>query len=231
MDIDNLIIEVTRRCNMSCGHCLRGCQQNIDIEQRYITGVLENGVDQIGTVTFTGGEPSLNCRAIRHFINECQRLNISVSAFYIATNGKETTDEFMQTLLDLYLFCDEKDYCRVDISDDYYHDVEGQSDFAKESLMAFKFAGMKDRKEHDSMIFEGSFKDIANEDKHNKVSADNIYFEDGSIRGDFYLNAVGNIIHGCDWSYESQEKKENVFCRYDEVSEEAIQRCTEVFEE
>ena len=31
MHIDNLYFEVTRRCNMKCGHCLRGCAQKVDL--------------------------------------------------------------------------------------------------------------------------------------------------------------------------------------------------------
>ena len=27
-----------------------------------------------------------------------------------------------------------------------------------------------------------------------------------------YLNCKGNLINGCDWSYNSQEKKENILC-------------------
>ena len=29
--VESLVIEVTRRCNMRCEHCLRGDAQNLDI--------------------------------------------------------------------------------------------------------------------------------------------------------------------------------------------------------
>lgn len=60
-DIYHLAIEVTRRCNMECAHCLRGDAQAVDMTQeivdRFVDG-LEEGMS-IGDVTLTGGEPSL----------------------------------------------------------------------------------------------------------------------------------------------------------------------------
>jgi len=217
MDIENLIIEVTRKCNMSCGHCLRGCSQNIDINNQYITDVLEK-IESVSTVTFTGGEPVLNPSAIVHFLNECKRLNIEVGDFYIATNGKIVTDEFMKTLLDLYLFCNWKESCLIEISNDYYHDVEGQDSDVKEQLMAFRFAEIKGRREHESMLYEGSYKDVGS-DNGNYVKACEYDLEDDGIRGsEVYLNALGNLINGCDWSYESQEREDLIVCKSSEFS-------------
>ncbi len=216
MDISELIIEVTRKCNMACGHCLRGCSQNVDINNQYITDVLEK-IDNISSITFTGGEPMLNVPAITHFIKECKRLRITVGYFYIATNGKEMTDEFMKVILDLYLFCDWKESCCVEISNDYYHDVEGQDSEAKGKLMAFKFGGIRSRREHETMLYEGSFKDVGN-DNGNYTSADGYRFDNGNIVGLIYINALGNLIDGCDWSYESQEKEELIVCKSSEFS-------------
>ena len=67
-NISNLVVEVTRRCNMSCDHCLRGCGQNMDLQDKHIetlTSQLENGY--ISNITFSGGEPSLNVKAIESF--------------------------------------------------------------------------------------------------------------------------------------------------------------------
>ena len=61
--LDNIAIEVTRKCNMGCEHCLRGNAQNMDIDFGYIDSFL-NDVSSIGTITFSGGEPALNVEAI-----------------------------------------------------------------------------------------------------------------------------------------------------------------------
>lgn len=59
MKVCNLILEVTRRCNMNCAHCLRGDAQNMDADPALIPKIFD-GIDDIDTITFTGGEPALN---------------------------------------------------------------------------------------------------------------------------------------------------------------------------
>ena len=69
MHINNLMIEVTRRCNLKCDHCLRGDAQNKDISTEYIDALLDQ-VTSIGSVTFTGGEPFLATYIIDYFLNK-----------------------------------------------------------------------------------------------------------------------------------------------------------------
>lgn len=69
-DANNVVIEITRRCNMCCAHCLRGDAENVDIQEKYIDAFLDsfsNG-GYIGTIIFTGGEISLNIPAIRYIL-------------------------------------------------------------------------------------------------------------------------------------------------------------------
>lgn len=65
---NNVFIEVTRRCNMCCAHCLRGDAESIDIQEKYIDAFLDNFEKgaYISSLTFTGGEISLNIPAIRY---------------------------------------------------------------------------------------------------------------------------------------------------------------------
>ena len=69
MQVYSLILEVTRRCNMCCAHCLRGEAENIDMQKETIDKVLDL-VDKIECVTFSGGEPSLNLPLIQYFLIE-----------------------------------------------------------------------------------------------------------------------------------------------------------------
>ena len=68
MQVYSLILEVTRRCNMCCAHCLRGEAENIDMQKETIDKVLDL-VDKIEHVTFSGGEPSLNLPLIQYFFD------------------------------------------------------------------------------------------------------------------------------------------------------------------
>ena len=90
-----LIIEITRRCNMHCAHCLRGDAEDQDITFDVIDNALKH-FDQINTITFTGGEPSLNIPAIKYALTSCKRRNIPVNSFFIATNGLENVDELIK---------------------------------------------------------------------------------------------------------------------------------------
>ena len=58
LSIQELIIETTRKCNMACEHCLRGDVENVNIKSLYIRRLFSQ-IDNIDTLTITGGEPSL----------------------------------------------------------------------------------------------------------------------------------------------------------------------------
>ena len=88
--VSNVVIEITRRCNMCCAHCLRGDAENVDIQERYIDAFLdsfEKGAC-ISYIVFSGGEISLNIPAIRYILKAVKERNISVGSFYMVTNGK-----------------------------------------------------------------------------------------------------------------------------------------------
>lgn len=94
LEIYSLILEITRQCNMSCDHCLRGDAQNVDMESETIEHAL-NDIGNITTISFTGGEPSLNTELIKNTREYCKRKSIPVSQVFIATNGKQISREFM----------------------------------------------------------------------------------------------------------------------------------------
>jgi len=220
----DLIIEVTRKCNLVCDHCLRGAAQNKEISFIAMCEVVDQ-FEYINNVTFTGGEPSLNPSAIQHFLTLCRSRSIGVGSFYIATNAVTASGEFLEALLDLWLYCDDMEDLDnsmggVAISNDYFHETD--QDTIKR-LMAFRFTEMrytKDRQDfYDSsyLINEGFQFDNYNEGRENTPeSLDNLDFEEFKESGYFseitlYLNCDNQIILGCDWSYENQE--EHVLCK------------------
>jgi organic radical activating enzyme len=211
MELNNLIIEVTRKCNMSCDHCLRGDQQNIDIDLSYIEDLLKQ-VTHISSITFTGGEPSLNVPAINFTLSKAKEFGISIGFFYIATNAKKVTEDFIMSCLKLYAYCDEKDCCRVDISNDYYHLLEGSYD--SEILDCLSFVGRKYRDEGETfdknvlLLDEGNAK--INNIGHRVIEKNEIISEKDFNDAELYLNCFGNIIIGCNWSYINQDY--NIFC-------------------
>ena len=79
--VNYLAIEVTRRCNMKCNHCLRGDAQNLDISTAVLSGIAKH--IHPASVIFTGGEPSLNVPAIKRYLSlrsvmtRCRLLSMS----------------------------------------------------------------------------------------------------------------------------------------------------------
>lgn len=217
--IYNLIIELTRKCNMSCSHCLRGEQQNKTIQYKHIDCLLtqlERGY--ISNVTFTGGEPSLNVPAINYFLEKCKQLSVSIGSFYIATNGLEISENFVITCLKLYAYCDEKEMCSVVVSNDIFHANENSyNTILLDGLSFFSRKHEKesnDYNEYSYLLNEGRAKDNYNCGRLptvQKISSKED-FNDCNI----YLNCDGYIINGCDWSYANQSKHK--LCNVNELS-------------
>lgn len=136
ISVNSLVIEVTRRCNMHCDHCIRGDAQNCDISIESIKKIAET--IQPASVTFTGGEPSLNVKAIREYFVYAEKFGTMPSSFFVATNGLTNQEELAVELLKAYGKMDEKEYCELALSRDIFHD-----------------AYWDDSKSYDNTIFEG----------------------------------------------------------------------------
>jgi len=218
MTINTLVIEVTRRCNMACEHCMRGDAENKDIKYEHIDSLLSQ-CEGIGTVTFTGGEPSMNVPAIAYFLERAKALNISIDGFYIATNGMTISEEFVLTCLKLYSYSQCKEVCAIHVSNDVFHANEGN--YNTELLDGLSFFGRKfseERYDYDryrGLISEGRAKDNFGDTR--MVSITEIEKKDDLNDTAVVLNCNGQIINGCDWSYESQD--EYVLCDVDKFSE------------
>lgn len=91
---NDLAIELTRRCNMSCAHCLRGDAQDADIFLSAIDGLL-NQTEAIGMLTLTGGEPLLNLEAMQYITNGLTSRGIPIMMIQIITNGREYSEKFI----------------------------------------------------------------------------------------------------------------------------------------
>lgn len=118
---DSLVIEITRRCNMGCAHCMRGDAQNMDISEKVIDAALSK-VDSISSLTLTGGEPSLNIPAIRYITKRLKDLSIPLGSAYIVTNGKEVSNDFIFACLELFMLADEPEFNGLALSQDMFHE-------------------------------------------------------------------------------------------------------------
>lgn len=205
LSIDSLIIEVTRRCNASCEHCLRGNPQDLIIPYDYIVSIFSK-INCINTLAISGGEPSLVPEVIESIINALKVNNVDVEHFYIVTNGKEVTKEFLQSIFNFYLYCSDNEFSGLALSTDQWH--EGICSYEnKKQLQVFGFYCEHGPTCVKGLIAEGRG---VNWGSNRTTKPDSFEIEENDneykiSEGDIYLNCKGNLISGCDWSYESQD--------------------------
>lgn len=179
----------------------------------------------------TGGEPTLNLPIINYTIDKLKQSDISLNYFYIATNGRANNDiEFIKTCIELYNLADDKEFSRVDVSSDIQHLYYMDDTFTDSLLAALRFAYKRDEDvdyndERSGVITEGFGINFDNA-KPLEICDWRECPEDLNL----YLNCNGQLINGCDWSYESQEQKKDIqLCTIDNFSE-WLKEYSEVYE-
>jgi hypothetical protein len=194
---------------MTCRHCLRGEPEALDISNDTINKAL-NGVDHIGIITFTGGEPSLATERISYILKEVKKRKITVEDFYIITNGKKPSVKFMHALIEWYAYAQSNELSGLVISKDQYHFEEiGDVDKAEKLYKALAFYKPLERDEDIKFpIDEGRMtgQGTRSAPLNDLILGTN---DQGRIAqlGTIYVNVKGDVIPSCDMSYKSQEER------------------------
>lgn len=105
--INELCVEVTRKCNMKCSHCMRGYAQNINLDSEKIEYLFNNqelNIIAINRLIITGGEPTLNCQIIIDIINKIINKSIIVKSFIMVINGSNYNTKLIDALNMLYQY-------------------------------------------------------------------------------------------------------------------------------
>lgn len=200
----DIVIEVTRRCNMCCAHCMRGDAEKFDIQPEYIDKFFEH-VEQVGCITFTGGEPTLNLDAIEHTLKVVKDRGIPVNSFYIVTNGKEVSDRFLHLMIDWTIYCLSVDpYYMAEgsggiaLSQDMYHEsIPPINRIRLSTLSVFRPDEKKTDWSKKRPIRLGRARNLDAMEFHRfGISVENEFVE-----GDITLTATGDILPDCDYEY------------------------------
>jgi len=154
--------------------------------------------------------------------------DVDIGQFYIATNGKVVTRDFLDVLFKAYIYCDgiydDETIC-LEISSDIQHQEsadsisnEGIPEENIKKLLAFKFAGKRDEgtnyATHKGTIWGGRSKDFYSfNGREEKVSKIHVTLgQDFMVEDTLMLNCKGNLIPDCDLSYKSQDIEEVIIC-------------------
>lgn len=211
--LTDAIIEVTRRCNLRCEHCLRGDVQPLNLDPRLFNlfmDKLSEDVDQIYTLTLTGGEPFL----VPHIIRECIEIirghEIEVTQLFVSTNGKVIGMGVQDAVLEIGRYnieLDDGPYLGIKVSSDQFHEPLNRDEITWWSV--FSHVTLEKQKElfEKNIIPEGRGMDISRRKEPWPIwPIGKLYLEgDSAFEENLYLNAKGDVSFGCDYSYESQD--------------------------
>ena len=233
---ENLGFEVTRRCNLSCDHCLRGCAEDIDIQKGVIDTVLDS-VAKIEYLVFTGGEPALNVPMIQYILEQMKARDIPLGMFFIATNGIPNQMELARVCLDLMQYAEEPFESSIAISRDIFHDNVDEIDKSPLNFLAIR-SDCKDAGDFSQRPLGARGRAAVEgfSEKYNvevreqdvKTEFENIwFFNHMPIIGDIvYISARGQVCLDCDLSYDMMDAyKVCDVQNFDEVIEKAVANC------
>lgn len=226
--IINYVIETTRKCNLKCEHCLRGSAQRKNISNEILIPALRqleklqnSGIIQGINLTISGGEPTLNTLAIDSIILFLKYSDLSLYNWYIVTNGLKVNEAFLEKCRELHMLALDKEISGISISNDFYHNIElTTTQIAKRYKAEERLENsgipyslrQRESNKRISLIKEGRAKNWGDRD----IKVYDLESRQCLGEKNFYLNIKGNIITGCDFSYKSQDKQENILCKADQ---------------
>jgi len=205
-----LAIEVTRRCNMHCAHCIRGRAQRRDIPNEYIDRMLRN-TRYISSLLLTGGEPSLNPSAIRFISDTIRRKHITLGSVVLITNAKKITDEFLAAYAELLSITTDPSENYLAISKDEFHDAPSDENRRKLALFACYIESAQAIDWHKSRITNlGRARKLDGYSKCEPCySSELSYAYDPDAKRLTFTDSIitltvdGDILDGCDYEYAS----------------------------
>lgn len=132
MEINNLIIELSRKCNLNCAHCLRGSSRRDTIDFNKLHTFLSN-INYIGDLTIGGGEPSLALKELKDLYYLLNNVGVVIGNIYIVTNGTYKIKELTEMFIEFYNICDDNEMSKLAFSFDIWHNnaMYGRTDYRK----------------------------------------------------------------------------------------------------
>jgi len=126
ISLEYLAFEVTRRCNELCKMCMRGDPEDVDMSEAIVDQVLlNNDIQDIETIMFSGGEPTVNENLICYIIDLIMKNNILVRRLSMVTNAKKFPRQTLEAFDDYQKYCIHRNIrCNIAInfSVDVFHE-------------------------------------------------------------------------------------------------------------
>lgn len=123
--LQNLGMIITERCNLNCGHCMRGGCSNKVMSDEVIEATLDQ-VCAIGCLSICGGEPLLALDRIEKIFTSIIEKEIVIDKVAVTINGTIYEKDFLDMLdfINEYIVNFDGRHIYLDISNDIYHKRE-----------------------------------------------------------------------------------------------------------
>jgi len=208
MYFNHLTVEITRKCNAKCEHCLRGDAQNLTMHREFINHLAYN-ITGVTDLTFSGGEPSLAIPEIQHFLGQLDRGHKSIkSQLYIVTNGQENTKE----LIDTMRWWKERHTDTIPVliasNTSMHPELPPQNKKLIEQCGFGTIGPRTDSMENRVIILEGrAIKNWEKIGSYKSAYREEPYpdFNKERIKEPVVVNTLGYVINGATYSYETQD--------------------------
>lgn len=119
---DGLYLELTRRCNLRCAHCLCGAPENTTISKEIIDEFLSQ-VTAIKHLMIGGGEPLLELDTFEYLLDALERHSVPVFILGLVHNGT-ICDKRVMKIINGYLARNPHSQFGLEISNDVFHNQE-----------------------------------------------------------------------------------------------------------
>lgn len=119
--LEKLFVEITRRCNKECLHCMHGTAQNANTTEEIIDKIFDD-IEDVMYIVLGSGEVLLEIPKVAYFIQKLLDSSWSTSTIEITTNGT-ICDKSIIDILELFCQFQNGNYALLRISNDQFHDV------------------------------------------------------------------------------------------------------------
>ena len=187
----DLALEITRRCNQNCYHCLRGDKQNRNMAEYTIYRAISQADEGMGFLGLTGGEPLIAMDQMWQVWWQIVRTQNYPSSIYIATSAPFHKLERFREWVNTVTSCDVE--LHVAVSTDKYHEDTKYSYYKLCELIEY---------------YKGVI--LAERDVYNIICmgksdyGDSVHIHQESEHPDLYVNVHGRVLPSCDISYKCQ---------------------------
>jgi hypothetical protein len=185
--------------------------------------LLQDTFEVTTSITFTGGEPSLNCDAISYFARSSLLNDLDVERFYIATNGRysvKTYNEFINAIQKMQVRSSRGGL--IGVSNDQYHSPYSLSNYFSSKLIewcdskhiSYRFNSNNDTS-HEIVdqgrgkLFNNTISPLLDFTTTAGVLYSVLALESSSSV--LYLSSTGRIVSSCEFDYENIDSNKSIY--------------------